>query len=315
MRALTLLSLMIPSIAFAGSGPWVVGPGRVSLWMGVESQRFTDIIGADGGFTGSGNKLGANFNSVRASIIGSVGLAKGMEAEFRLPYSYNVASRSDQGVCVDFPGGDACDTTQGIGPVVVRFKGLALDEVFGAPLSIALGVETRFGQFTANTRDRLTAIGEGTFDAGGFLILGRSGGLGQGYWSTYVETLVRYRVPIEPDYPAPDKTIAVPGWELEGSWELYFTPVQAVTFGPTFAYLWRPQGVDFEDMDPTSLERFSSLRLASTQVGGKVFLRGSDKLDFTLGGWTTLWAKNNPTDTWGVSLGIAIKDLGGARKE
>ena len=53
---------------------------------------------------------------------------------------------------------------------------LALDELYGPPLSLAVGGELRVGTFTAPERAQLTNLGEGTTDLGAFLSAGRSGG-------------------------------------------------------------------------------------------------------------------------------------------
>ena len=91
---------------------------------------------------------------------------------------------------------DACETTNGFAPIGVRAKMNVVDQSYGPPVSAAFGLELRHGDHTADSRARLTNLGEGTFDAGLFASVGRSGGLpGSGYYYTDLDVLGRYRAP------------------------------------------------------------------------------------------------------------------------
>ena len=68
-----------------------------------------------------------------------------------------------------------------------------VDELSGAPVSFSLGVDLRLGQTTERYRERITALGEGTFDLEPRFALGRIGPLPKGYWSLYLDGGFRYR--------------------------------------------------------------------------------------------------------------------------
>ena len=61
-------------------------------------------------------------------------------------------------------GQDTCATTNGVGVIRLGTKAQILDEVYGSPFSLSLGLDLRFGQLTQGTRERITNLGEGTFD-------------------------------------------------------------------------------------------------------------------------------------------------------
>jgi hypothetical protein len=206
-------------------------------------------------------------------------------------------------------GQQACEQTQGVGIIRVGTKAQVLDELYGAPFSLSLGLDLRFGQLTAKRRERITNLGEGTFDIEPRLAIGRVGALGAkgGYWTILGDLGVRYRIPMATEYPGYDAPI--PGLEITFYQATLFTPVTPFSIGPTFSLLSRPQGLDFEELDLSGLDRFSAINILSMRVGLKAFIRGGDRVTVNLGFERTVYAENNPSDVVAFNAGIALRDV------
>lgn len=306
MRWWIVVGLCLSNIAAAGTGPWILGDGDSQLYTGLDAQRFRRVAESSGSYSDDVSDLGEGLSAVSARLIGAYGFARRWELEVDIGYGGVFAIDDTADICSALAL-DACKTTHGVMPIVFRVKGLALDELYGPPVSLAFSLDVRFGQLTAPTRGRLTSLGEGTFDLMPKVSIGRIGGLGQeGSWSLGVDLGWRYRVPLRGDHG--NRTGPVPGWEIEANLEQFFTPVPLITFGPAVSWLYRPNGGSFEDIDNTSIDRFAALRVSQLAAGGKVLLRGSDRVTVAMSVFHTLHAVNNPTDTLSVGVGVAIQD-------
>ncbi|MEQ1502075.1 MAG: hypothetical protein ABMB14_07580 [Myxococcota bacterium] len=287
--------------AIAGSGPWVVGDGGFTLYTGAESQRFAHLVPIIDGKR-EVIPVAEGVSTLGLKAIGTVGFGGRAEVQLAVPWYHVEASRADEALCVALALG-ACETTEGIGIVESRVKGLVLDEFFGAPFSLSLAAELRFGQFTASDRERVTNLGEGTFDAGPVLAVGRTGGLGKGYWSGWIEGSYRYRVPMTRNYPQTTGKDTAPGSEFTASTEVIVGPRTAYGFGPTASLLWRPFGRDFGALDLTDVDRFGALKVTNLRVGAVAVLR-ANRVSTSASVLRTVYASNNPTDGYVVSLGV-----------
>jgi hypothetical protein len=296
--------LLAATTATAGSGPWVVGDGRASVYLGVEAERLTKLattIGEDREVIDVGEGI-AKFG-VRG--IATVGLGRRLELEASVPWYRVQANRPDAELCGAL-GLGACETTQGVGVVEARGKGVVLDEYFGAPFSLALGAQLRIGDLTASTRERVTNLGEGSLDAGPFLSIGRTGALGGGgYWSSFLEGGFRYRSPVTDSYPG-NGGDGVPGSEIYGSAQVLFAPDTRFAIGPSAYLLDRPFGLDFGELDLTDPDRFGALRVLQASAGLTTVLRARQDVAVALSALRTVAAANNPTDVWVVSLGVQV---------
>ena len=303
MMLLALLVSLLPS-AVAGAGPWVISSGDASFYGGAEMQRFTKLALSSGSGADDVVDVDDGLETFGLKAVASYGLRDRFEIEAQVPW-YRVDANTKGPVCAALSLG-ACRTTQGIGVMTARIKGLVVDELVGRPVSLAVGTEARFGQHTAQDRERITNLSEGTNDLGGFVSVGRSGGLAQGFWSAWAEGGGRYRFP-NTELGAG----AVPGAEFFGDIELLAGAQRWWSLGPNATFLHRPTGYDVEDILgsaalATNIDRWGALSISSLRVGAKLIVRSSERVDLVAGVLTTAWAVNNPSDVTTVSLGLSI---------
>lgn len=296
--------------AFATPGPWLLSPRDASVYVGTEFQRFGTLAGDGGSFSDDKQAVDSGITTVGAQAYLSYGLVPRVQVALDVPWYYVQANRTDGPVCTTF-GLDACSSTKGLGLVDLTVQGLILDEFYGAPLSLAAGAELRQGEHTAKTRARITNLGEGTTDVGGYLAVGRTGGLGaSGNWSGYLGAGGLYRFPnVESGDGKP-----IPGSELTGTAEVLFGIGRVVSIGGTTAFLWRPSGVDVSGVDLADPDRFASLRVTNVRPGLKLLLRSSENVVFSTSVLGTAYANNNPSDTVTISAGVSAY-LPGRRPE
>ncbi|MCB9680840.1 MAG: hypothetical protein H6733_05145 [Alphaproteobacteria bacterium] len=305
MRTFWMLTLLVGGEAHAGSGPWVLGKGDQQIYVGLDAQRFSKLAVDSGAYTEDVIDVDQGVSTFGAKLIGGFGLGRAFEVEFELPYVYTFAHR--QGAVCDLLGQDACATTQGLGIVAARMKYLAVDEVLGKPLSVALGLDLRFGQATGAHRERITSLGEGTFDVEPRLSLGRIGSLPSGYWSLYADGSFRFRFPMTTDVAGTGRW--APGFEITATLENLYTPGDKVSFGPAFSLLSRPLGVDFSGTDLADVDRLTALRIFALEGGLKLIVRNGRNVSVSLAAFHTIYAVNNPQNVFKVAAGVAFRDV------
>lgn len=311
-----MLALLLLGETLAGSGPWVIGAGSRDAFFAIESQRLTRLAIQTAPDEETVIDVGEGLSTLGAKGIFTYGLRPGFDLSLTVPWYRVIASRPDDPLCADL-GLSACQTTQGIGILSVQAKGLLLDELYGAPVSLSLGAEARYGSFTASDRERITNIGEGTFDLGPVVAVGRSMGLGSdgAYISAWAEGGYRLRASNTDSYPG--TSTGVPGGELHGDASLLLAPSGWLAVGPMLSGLWRPSGLDWYQLDLGDIDRFSALRVYNVRVGGMAIVRTAElpdipsSLAFTCGVLRTVAAMNNPTDATIVSVGLSINQPAG----
>lgn len=297
MKRISLFALVLMATpALAGSGPWVVGDGEYSLFVGGEVQRLDKLDARSG--TGDRDTIDVDegISTIGAKAIASVGFRGRFEAEFSVPVYRVFANREDGPVCASL-GEDACATTQGVGVIGLRGKGTLLDQLYGDPFTWSIAGDVRMGHFTAATRNRLTNLGEGTLDVGGATSVGYVGALGEAYWSGFVEVGAWYRMPTTRAFPGPSGALRVPGAEFVATSEVLVGLSPALSIGPYIQAYGRPGGLDFGQVDLTDFDRFAALRVFSLRTGGTVVLRAREGLTFASSVLVTPYAANNPNTT------------------
>lgn len=288
--------------AFASGGPYTVGARSASVYVGVEAERITRLAGAEGSYADSVMDVDDGLSKTGVKAIVSYGLFDHTELELTLPYGVNHLNRVDGPLCTAL--GEACTRTSGFAPLQVRVKQVLLDELTGAPLSLAVAAEARYGGWTWATRDRLTNLGLGTFDAGGGIGFGRSGALGPGFWALSGSADARWRTPLTEVDGAP-----VPGWETDGAVEVLFAPRGAFAFGPEVAWFFRPQGTDVETSDFADPDWIGALAVQKVAVGGSAHLRARQGVTLSASVFHNVWAVNNPVDALVVTTGVQVSRL------
>jgi hypothetical protein len=310
-----MLTFLLTGIAAAGSGPWVVGTGSRDIFVALESQRLTELEIQTGANKSEVIDVGEGLSTLGAKAIVTYGLRPRMDLSVSLPWYRVQANRADHELC-DALGLGACRTTQGIGLIEVSGKGLLLDELYGSPLSLSIGGQARMGSFTAPERARITNIGEGTFDIGPTMAIGRSVSTGGGYSSIMVEGGYRYRFSNTDSYPGFKG--GAPSGEAFGNSYILWAPSNWLAMGPMASGLWRPDGLDWYEIDLGDIDRFSVLRISSVMVGGMVTVRtpnltesSSDNLAVIFSVLRTVAERNNPTDVTVFSVGLSINQPAG----
>lgn len=307
-----MIAIGLCGAALAGSGPWVVGEDGVTVFLGTETQRLGNLAIQSGPGQRDVVEVAEGITAFRVKAITTLGISNRVDVQLAVPWARIETPRPDAPLCATL-GLGACDRTQGIGVIEARVKGLVLDEYFGAPISLAVGGDVRYGQFTAATRERVTNLGEGTFDVGPFVSLGRTGRLGKGgYVSAWTDLGYRYRVPNTDAFPALQGDTVVPGSEFTGAAELTFSPSTRFGFGPVVGGLYRPWGQDWYEVDLTDEDRFAALRVANVRVGAQAVIRG-DTLALAVSFLQTVYGFNNPSDTFVVGVGVQFD--GSLRRE
>lgn len=304
---LVCTSTLLATPAVAGTGPWVVGSGQASLYVGLESQRLTRLA-----ITVNDERdvidVGQGISSFGVKGIASIGITDRVEVEMGVPWWSVRANRPDDEICGAL-GLEACDNVRTVGVITARTKALLLDEYFGAPLSLSVGAELRYGDFTADTRARITNVGEGTTDLGPTLAVGRVGSFGgESFFSTYAEAGWRYRFPTTRAYPdAPDGTLRAPQPETWAQAEfLAGTPWLSV--GPAVTFLTRG-GLDWGELDLADPDRLAALSVTTARTGATVVVRNQGNLALSGSVMRVVYARNNPTDVLSVNLGVSFSGL------
>lgn len=300
--AVVAAACLVPLSASAGSGPWVIADGQYSVYMGGEVSRLERLDTRDGAGGREVIDVDQGLSTLGAKAILTIGAQGRFEAEIGVPVYRVQANRTDGAVCESL-GLEACETTQGIGVITARAKGTVLDELYGDPITLAIGADARLGHLTAPTRARITNLGEGTFDLGGFASVGRAGRLADGSWSAWLEVDGWYRFTNTDSYPAPSGEIRAPNPEFQATSEVLFGWTPAFSVGPLATFFARPGGLDFGELDLSDPDRLAALRVMNLRVGGTVVIRARQGLSFSGSVLQTVSAANNPYVTL-VSFGV-----------
>jgi len=299
MRSWITASLVLgfASNAFAGGGPWVLGVDDRSTYVGLSYTRWSQFSGPDGKSEGDVLDLGAAFTRTDIGADVTYGIARRTEVEVSGTLAFAAVSRDGGGVCVEIER--SCHSTLSPSPVSARLKTQLLDELSGSPLSVAGGLTFRFGDFTRDTRMRITAVGDGQTDLGLFASVGRTGAVGNVSVAANLDATARYRLALSKSTgnKAPPNEI-----QLTTEWMVY--PVPSVSVGVAADWLQSLGGLDFDEIDLADPDRFAALSVTSAKVGGKLNVRSLENVTVSVSAFGTVYARNNPGDFFTLGVGV-----------
>lgn len=285
------------SAALAGGGPWTLNPGEHNVYVGMDYFRYSRFR-ADGG---EGRPVASALTAAGLTGVWTVGMASDVELELRVPFESVRARDPDSPGCTsDEVPEDFCASTSNLGDVAGLLKWRVVDELYDSPISVSLSAAFRSGEAYAGTRGRLTTLGDGNTDVGLGTSVGKTDSAGRGWYTASAELWYFYRFP-----NAGSGLDKIPGDEIafsaEGLWA--FHPRVAV--GPAVFGFTRLTGTNFDEIDTSDINGFSSLRATQFKAGAKVAVFSTD------GGPTvvltavhTVHARNNPTDTLALGFGV-----------
>lgn len=293
-----------PAPALAGDGPWTLGEGDQNIYLGLDYFRYRSFNSSFS--TGSGMEhreadLSSGITASGLTGVWTVGLARGFEAELKLPVeSVRVNRPEEDASCQQPPRKDFCEPTTGLGDVGITLKARLVEERYVSPVSLAASLSVRTGEAYAGKRGRLTTLGDGQTDLGAGLSVGRTDVMAKGWYRVAATSHYYYRFP--------NNEVAgtkVPADEITYSFTSTFAPVSRFGIGPVLYGFERLGGVDFRDRDVSSQDAWASLDAAQLQVGGELGVyaaEGGPSVAFAL--LHTVHARNNPSDTLVLSMGI-----------
>ncbi|MCO4746653.1 MAG: hypothetical protein KC912_17800 [Proteobacteria bacterium] len=288
-----VMALLASPAAEAGGGPWTLSGDDLSTYVGVSYTRWRTFLGGEGA---EAVKLPSAVT--RTDLGGEVtyGLLTSVDVEVRGGIGWSGIGRADADICAQ---DTACDSTLSLTPIRARGKVRLLDELRGAPFTLAVGPEVRFGDFTREQRMRVTALGDGQTDVALFASVGRLGGLGSMSYSTYIEGIGRHRL-------ASTEILGqkVPADEISASGEFLLYPTPNVSAGLAVDALHSIGGLDFGEVPLDDPDRFTALSVTSVKLGGKIGVRSVQNTTLSISVLGTLYAENNPADFFTVGVGI-----------
>lgn len=286
-----MLWLLALASALAGDGPWTLDPREHNVFVGMDFYQYAAF---DAG-SGVPRELASPVTASALTGVWTAGLREGVELEVKLPYER--ARVQDPEACrAAAPVSGWCRTTAGLGDVGGQLKMRVLNELYGLPLTLSLSGGIRTGETYADTRHRLTTLGDGQTDLGAGLSLGRTDVLGAGWYRVSLDAWYWYR------FPSAGHDL---GDEISASMSGLVAILPSFGFGPAMHGFWRPSGVSLGQADFTDPDVWSTLAARQVKVGAKLGVFGSQGAPtFSLTVLRTVSAQNNPTDSLVVSAGV-----------
>lgn len=286
-----MLWFLTLSSALAGDGPWTLDADEQNLFFGLDYFQYSAF---DAG-SGDARDLVSPITAMGFTGVWTAGLRRGVEVEVKIPFES--ARAQDPEACrAAAPVEGWCVTSAGLGDIGGQLKVRVLDELYGRPLTLSLSSGVRTGELYADDRQRLTTLGDGQTDIGGGLSLGRTDVLGAGWYRASVDAWYWRRFDVSEVNL--DDEIAVSAAGMVAVWPSW-------GMGPAVHSFFRLGGLDVGQADFTAPDVWSTLAARQAQVGFKLGVFGQGRAPtFSLTVLRTVWAQNNPTDTFSVSAGL-----------
>jgi len=291
-----LAAFVSPSSVRAGEGPWTLQSGEQNVYVGLQTFRY-------GEYDGGGTQQSLDTDVIATGLVGvwTLGLAQGYEVELQLPWESARVGDPNAPACTQAPRGGWCAPTSGVGDAALLVKTRFIDEVFQGPLSVSGVFGLRTGEAYSKYRGRLTNLGDGQTDLGASLTAGRTDVLRNGWYRVHATAGYWYRL------PHTDIDDKVPADELRYDFSAVASIVPALSLGPALYGFQRLGGQELGAADLSDINGFSSLDAAQIQAGGKLGLHPPGGYGtVSLGVLRTVYARNNPTDTLAISVGVGF---------
>ena len=292
---LLLLTLLAPS-AHAGGGPWTLNAGEHNVYVGLDYFRYRKFRGEGAAM----DELDTGLTAAGATAVWTIGMAKDVEVELKLPFEMVRANDASVAGCTEARPEDWCEPTANVGDLGASVKWRIVDELYESPVSVSVSGGFRTGEAYSNTRGRLTTLGDGQTDVGAGVAVGKTGRAGRGWYTSAAEAWYFYRFG--------NTTVGgrkVPADELAFSAEALWAFHPRVAIGPAFFGFTRLRGVGLGDIDYMSMDGWSSLKATQLKVGGKAAIFSTDGgPTVVISGLMTVHARNNPADTLALGFGV-----------
>ena len=96
---LALLPFLLSTSATASEGPWTVGTGTASVYVGADAERITHLATSTGSYAPEVIEVDAGISKNTVKAIVSYGLMPGTEIQLAVPWSSNHLNSTDGALC------------------------------------------------------------------------------------------------------------------------------------------------------------------------------------------------------------------------
>ena len=294
-----------PRAAQASEGPWTTARGLHNLYLGTFYEQFNcftvDGMASEDCPDGSA-AVEEPIRRVGAKVFYRTGLARWADVALSVPV-VRASSAAD---------GDPYATTLGLGTVQGRLR--ARIGALG-PVDVSGGVGAETGALHADTRGRITNIGDGVTSVLGTLYAGSTGILGSGFYTASADVSYAYRLQ--------EQVVDVgriPADEIRFASVFLYGLSDRIGVGASLDGQFRLWGEDLVFAELASYGsaddslRWTALNASQVKAGARLAMypvRHWPYLQLSI--HRSVWAENNPVDTTFVEAAIGF-DLG-QRKE
>lgn len=229
-------------------------------------------------------------------------------------YAVGLSDRMDIGLNIPIqqtsmgegaPSGEMFETTTGLAAASASSRVLIAREGGTLPFTLSGIGSFRVGSYHAETRDRLTNIGEGSIDFGAGLLMGRVLLAGSG--TLWIELGGQYWYRIPASFGSGEDKY--PGDDISYSSEIGYSFHPKVGVAAVIDGYQRLSGVDYpalaNDSSIPPEEQWTALKGAQTKVGGKLNVYATDRITVSSSFLAAVSAVNNPVDEKVIGLGVS----------
>lgn len=286
-----LLSVFAPHALAVSPSPLQMG--AYNVYLGVSHGKWSQFRA-----NGDPSNLPAPVTDKGVTAYYAVGVSDRMDIGLNIPVQQTSMGEGA-------PSGEMYASTTGLAATSVNSRILIAREGDALPLTISGIGSFRVGSYHAETRDRLTNIGEGSIDFGAGLLLGRVLLAGPG--TLWIEAGGQYWRRIPASFGTTiDK---YPGDDITYSSEVGYSFHPKVGVAAVVDGYQRLSGVDYPALANDSTipveEQWTALRGAQMKAGGKLNFYATEKFTVSSSYLTAVSAVNNPIDERVIGFGVS----------